>query len=49
MNIAGITANQGVMIPIANGSNVQLGSKGSICIVGMTTSHVIVDVTGVWK
>jgi hypothetical protein len=35
--------------PIANGSNVKLSSKGSICIVGMTTSHVVVDVTGVWK
>lgn len=43
------TLNFSTAAPIANGSNVQLGSNGSICVVGMTTSHVIVDVTGVWK
>jgi hypothetical protein len=43
------TLNYSTPEPIANGSNVQLSSNGSICVVGMTTSHVIVDVTGVWK
>ncbi len=35
--------------PIANGANVRLSSKGTICVVGMATTHVLVDVTGVWK
>ena len=43
------TLNFSTPAPIANGSNVQLSSKGSICVVGMSTSHVVVDVTGVWK
>ena len=43
------TLNFSTSAPIANGSNVQLGPTGSVCVVGMTTSHVIVDVTGIWK
>jgi uncharacterized protein YkwD len=35
--------------PIANGTNISLSSAGSICVVGMSTTHVLVDVTGVWK
>jgi hypothetical protein len=35
--------------PIANGANVRLSSKGTICVVGMATTHVLVDITGVWK
>jgi hypothetical protein len=35
--------------PIANGANVRLGSSGTVCVVGMAATHVIVDVTGVWK
>jgi hypothetical protein len=35
--------------PIANGTNVRLSPSGTICVVGMSTTHVLVDVTGVWK
>ena len=35
--------------PIANGTNVRLSSSGTICVVGMATTHVLVDITGVWK
>jgi uncharacterized protein YkwD len=35
--------------PIANGTNIRLSAAGSICVVGMSTTHVLVDVTGVWK
>jgi hypothetical protein len=43
------TLNFSSSSPVANGSNVQLSSKGSVCVVGMTTSHVIVDITGIWS
>ncbi len=35
--------------PIANGANVRLSTSGTICVVGMSTTHVLVDITGVWK
>jgi hypothetical protein len=35
--------------PIANSLNVRLSPTGKICVVGMSTTHVIVDVTGVWR
>ena len=35
--------------PVANGANVRLSPTGTICVVGMTTTHVIVDITGVWE
>jgi uncharacterized protein YkwD len=35
--------------PIANGANVRLSASGTICVVGMSTSHILVDITGVWK
>ncbi len=43
------TINFASPAPIANGSNVKLGPKGSVCVVGMTTTHVIVDITGIWS
>jgi len=33
---------------VANGANVKLDSSGSICITTSTTTHVVVDLTGVW-
>ena len=35
--------------PIANGANVRLSSSGKICVVGMSSTHFLVDITGVWK
>jgi len=35
--------------PIANSVNVRLSPSGTVCVVGMSTTHVIVDVAGVWK
>ena len=35
--------------PIANGANVRLSPSGTICVLSMSTTHVIVDITGVWK
>ncbi len=35
--------------PIANGANVRLSAAGKICVVGMSTTHFLVDITGVWK
>jgi hypothetical protein len=43
------TINFASPAPIANGANVKLGPKGSVCVVGMTTTHVIVDITGTWS
>jgi hypothetical protein len=34
--------------PIANGANVRLSATGTICVVGMSTTHFLVDITGVW-
>jgi hypothetical protein len=34
--------------PIANGANVRLSAAGTICVVGMSTTHFLVDITGVW-
>lgn len=34
--------------PYANGTNVKLSSKGSICITSSATTHVVIDLTGVW-
>ncbi|MET0911463.1 MAG: hypothetical protein ABWZ99_18505, partial [Ilumatobacteraceae bacterium] len=34
--------------PVANGANVKLSADGAICVTSSTTSHVIVDVNGVW-
>lgn len=34
---------------VANGTLVELSSKGSICIVTSRTTHVVVDITGVWS
>lgn len=34
---------------VANGTNVKIGPAGTVCVIGMQTGHVIVDVTGVWK
>ena len=33
---------------IANGANVKLSSSGSICVTTNRSTHVIVDITGVW-
>ncbi len=35
--------------PIANGANVRLSASGTICVVGMSTTHFLIDITGVWK
>ncbi len=35
--------------PIANGTNVRLSPTGTICVVGMSTTHVLVDITGIWE
>jgi len=35
--------------PIANGANVRLSSRGTVCVVSMSNTHVIVDITGVWR
>jgi hypothetical protein len=43
------TLNFSTPAPIANGSNVQLSPQGRLCVVGMTTSHVVLDITGIWK
>ena len=34
---------------VANGANVKLDASGAICVTTSTDTHVIVDVTGVWK
>jgi hypothetical protein len=34
---------------VANGANVKLDASGAICVTASTNTHVIVDVTGVWK
>jgi hypothetical protein len=34
---------------VANGANVKLDASGAICVTTSTNTHVIVDVTGVWK
>jgi hypothetical protein len=35
--------------PIANSANVRLSPSGTICVLGMATTHFLVDITGVWK
>ncbi len=34
---------------VANGANVKLDSSGAICVTTSALTHVIVDITGVWK
>jgi len=34
---------------VANGANVQLDAAGSICVTTSAPTHVLVDITGVWK
>jgi uncharacterized protein YkwD len=34
---------------VANGANVMLDGQGAVCVTTSTPTHVIVDVTGVWK
>ncbi len=34
--------------PVANGANVKLSADGAVCITSSQTTHVIVDITGVW-
>ncbi len=43
------TINFSTPAPIANGSNVKLSPSGSVCVVGMATTHVVIDITGIWK
>jgi uncharacterized protein YkwD len=43
------TLNHSTPSAVANGTNVKLGPAGTVCVVGMATGHVIVDVTGVWR
>ncbi len=35
--------------PIANGANIRLSSSGTICVLSMSETHVIVDITGIWR
>jgi hypothetical protein len=35
--------------PVANGTNVMLDGGGAVCVTTSTLTHVIVDVTGVWR
>jgi hypothetical protein len=34
---------------VANGANVMLDGQGAVCVTTSAPTHVIVDVTGVWK
>ena len=34
---------------VANGANVQLDATGSICVTASAPTHVLIDITGVWK
>lgn len=34
--------------PVANGANVKLSADGAVCITSSETTHVIVDINGVW-
>jgi len=34
---------------VANGANVQLDATGAVCVTTSATTHVLVDITGVWK
>ena len=34
---------------VANGANVQLDATGSICVTTSAPTHVLIDITGVWK
>jgi len=34
---------------VANGANVQLDAAGAICVTTSAPTHVLVDITGVWK
>jgi hypothetical protein len=35
--------------PIANGASVVLDAKGGVCLITSKSTHVIVDITGVWS
>ena len=41
--------NYSTSAPVANGVNVRLSPSGTVCVVAMSTTHVIVDISGVWK
>jgi hypothetical protein len=34
---------------VANGTNVKLDGSGAVCLTTSAATHVIVDITGVWK
>ena len=34
--------------PVANGANVKLSADGAVCVTASQTTHVIVDINGVW-
>ena len=34
--------------PVANGANVKLSADGAVCVTSSQTTHVIVDINGVW-
>ena len=34
---------------LANGVNVKLDGSGSVCITSSVLTHVIVDITGIWR
>jgi len=34
---------------VANGANVKLDATGAVCVTTSATTHVLVDITGVWK
>jgi hypothetical protein len=36
------------ILAIANGANVKLDANGAVCVTTKSTTHVVVDVTGVW-
>jgi hypothetical protein len=33
----------------ANGANVKLDESGAVCVTTSTATHVIVDITGIWR
>jgi hypothetical protein len=43
LNFTGVTG------AVANGANVKLDSSGDVCVTTSAPTHVLVDITGVWK
>jgi len=41
--------NYGGATPVANGVNVKLDSSGAVCVTSLVLTHVVVDITGVWR